>query len=346
MSSKYISLQVPILLLLEFYASGLSVGSNTAPSRQAFVTFPAVDTTNTILGFAAFEAGFALQSASATCTYNGFYPVSQTIDMRGGQLWLSKDLIFDKTVNMISSARIFGRSNSITFGKSTTDLYLSPSITFDTSTLVFNSNTRIQAPMRFRNSCKINAMGKRLTLQGNAEITVWPGGNLIIENAEIWGVKKNNIRNLTDRGALTFRNTILVLSENFTFSRGSFAIDDQVTITGTSTFIYTTAATSTILSLSTLSLEQGLTFSYQPSRPNSTLIFMSDPTSSMYLNGCTLYSSRTGLQLSTGTITIDNYVTFTSEARSLSEAMIISPDLSVKIRGKGFVDLHGLIRYG
>lgn len=323
----------------------LSIGSNTAPSRQSTVNFLASDSDNTMLGFAAFENGFNLQTATTTCTYNDYFPVSGNVNLRGGALYLKKDLLFDKSLNITSSGSFFAASNSITFGKLIPDLSLSTSLIFDSATLVFNTGARFNAPLRFRNSCKINGQGKRLTLQGNSEIIVVPGGNLVIENAELWQIKKNNLRCLTDRGAITLRNCTLVLSQDYTFSRGSFLVDDSLIVTGTNKFVYTTGLTSTIGSSSTLFLDFGITFSYQPRVAKKNLISMTDSTAYLYLNGCTLYSTRTGLQLSMGTLIIDDKVTFTSEARSTSEAMIISSNLTARVKGQATVELFGLIRY-
>ena len=69
----------------------LSVGSSSAYSRQAFITFPQADTDNTMLGFAAFEGGFSLGDGATTCTFDSLLPASGTTTLAGGTLVLNRD---------------------------------------------------------------------------------------------------------------------------------------------------------------------------------------------------------------------------------------------------------------
>lgn len=323
----------------------LSVGSNTVPSRQNSVTFLRIDSDNTMLGFAAFENGFVLQSSTTTCTFDDFFPVSGTVNFRGGRLHLKKDLLFDKGLNITNSGSIFATNYSIEFGKLITDLRLSTSLTFDSATLVFNADAKIRAPLICRNSCKINGRGKRLTFENAGTITVWPGGNLIIEDTELWQLNKNDLRCLTDRGSITFKNCVLSLSQDFTYSQGSLLFQNDVVITGTNKFIYTTGLTSTIDSGAVLMFDCCTTFSYAPRLPKTNLLYMTDATSNLYLNGCTLYSTKTGLVLSTGTLTVDDRVTLTSDAVYYANALRLSSNLAVNIRGMATLGMYGTIRY-
>lgn len=211
--------------------------------------------------------------------------------------------------------------------------------------LIFNSKVNLFCAMKFYGNCKINARGKIVTLVDTAQITVMPGGSLILEDTIFEGLRADNLRCLSDQGSMTFKNSILGLSDEYTFSRGSIFIDEQVMITGGNKFNYTTGLSSTIGSKSTLFLDRDVTFSYQPRRARSNLITMADSTACLYLNGCTLHSTRTGLNLSTGSLIIDDKVTFTSEARSMSEALFLNSNLSAKVRGDAVAEFFGLVRY-
>lgn len=89
----------------------LVVGSNTAPSRQALVTFPVAGADNEMRGFAAFENGFALEGASTTCLYNDFFPVSGDITLNGGTLTLAVDLTISQTACFVSAGKIYGNNH-------------------------------------------------------------------------------------------------------------------------------------------------------------------------------------------------------------------------------------------
>lgn len=360
--SLFFSVAVVYALVQPYFLDALTVGSNannTTIRQLASVTFAAAP--NSILGFTSIQGGFSLPgfgtaAGAFTCTWNALLPVTNgRLRLFGGQLSLLKDLTLGgTTLSITGSGTILAGGNTVTFGPFISDFSITHTLILDTATMALNQNIKLYSSLRFQNrgfglsnrgTCKINGNGKRITFRGNGQLEVLPGCNLIIENAALWGVKKNNLRCSSDNGSITFRNCSLCLTQDFTFSSGSFLVDDQFVITGTSDFIYTTGLTSTIGSCSTLFLDMGTTFSYQPRRARNNLIFMSDATSNLYLYGCTLYSTRTGLQLSTGTLIIDDSVTFTSEARSMSEAMIISADLTAKVLAGASADFYGLIRY-
>lgn len=335
-----------IIFLFFIYVrlQSLSVGSNTAGSRQPFINFPSIDANNTMLGFAVFESGFALQTATTTCTYDDLYPVSGTVNLRGGRLHLRKDLIFNNSLNITTSGSFFCANKSIEFGPFLQDFKLSTSLTFDTANIVLNMDTYLNGPLQFRNTCRIDGRGKVLNLQGNSSIVVRPGGNLTFENVELQGVKASNIRCLTDRGAITFRNSIINLANNYTFSRGLLLFDEDVVITGSTRFIYSTRLSSTINTDSILLIDRGVTFSYAPVTNSTSLIVMTDVTSNLYLNGCTLYTTRTGLSLSTGTIFLDDLVTFTSDAQFDAEALCLGANVNAIMLGNSQLRVFGRLK--
>ena len=80
----------------------------------------------------------------------------------------------------------------------------------------------------------------------------------------IHGVQNGNICCKDNNGTITFQNVNLYLEDDYTFSIGQFAILDQTTILGSSKFIYQSEQESTVLSRSTLTLDLGITFSYDP----------------------------------------------------------------------------------
>lgn len=216
---------------------------------------------------------------------------------------------------------------------------------FRDTDIVLNNNVNIAAPVKFQGNCKVDGRGKKITFQTTGEMVVAAGSSLTFEDIELAGLDVSRLRCQTDRASITLKNTILNLSADYTFSRGSMLFDDTVLVTGSSKFNYTTGLSSTIASGATLMLDRNVTFSYQPRRPRNNLVTMLDSTSCLYLNGCTVHSTRTGLALSTGTMIIDSKVTFSSEARSRSEALLLSSNLSAKLRGDAVAEFFGLVRY-
>lgn len=78
----------------------ITVGSDTAVSREAFTVFPAADTDNEILGFAAFDDGFAFEDNTTSCTFNALFPVQEVVALSGGALLLEKNLTLEGDVSV------------------------------------------------------------------------------------------------------------------------------------------------------------------------------------------------------------------------------------------------------
>lgn len=219
-------------------------------------------------------------------------------------------------------------------------------LVLDTSALVFNTDTFFTTNVYFVGNCKINGRGKRITIGTNgASLIVRPNSQLILEDVEIHGLKSNNLRCMVDNSSIILRNTMLSLDSDYTFSRGSILFEEDTIITGTNKFVYASKRTSTIASGKTLFLTQGVTFSYAPLRAKQDLLYMPDTTARLYLQGCTLYSTRTGLHLSRGTVIVDDLVTFSSTAQYDAEALCLNTNLDLVVRAGAQLDLFGIIKY-
>jgi hypothetical protein len=136
----------------------------------------------------------------------------------------------------------------------------------------------------------------------------------------------------------------LALSGDYTFSQGSLIFDNDVMVTGTCKFIYSSGMTSTINSQTQLLFDTGVTLSYAPSVPRRNLLAMVDQTSVLYLNGCSLFATRTGLQLSTGMLLLDGRTTMSSGARHTAEGIGLSSNLDIRLLGGATLDVFGIVR--
>jgi hypothetical protein len=72
---------------------------------------------------------------------------------------------------------------------------------------------------------------------------------------------------------------------------------------------------------------------------------MPDITARLYLQGCTLYSTRTGLHLSGGTVIVDDLVTFSSTAQYDAEALRLNANLDLVVRAGAQLEFFGIIKY-
>jgi hypothetical protein len=211
--------------------------------------------------------------------------------------------------------------------------------------LVCNSDVELYDRMDIEGTCKIEGRGNVLSFKNAGGFVLRPGAQLIIEDTYLDEVKEGCIRSLTDNGSVVLKNSGLMLARDYTFSRGSILFDEDVTIAGTNKFIYSSGLTSTIASQATLIIDQNMTFSYAPRRAQRELLYMTDDSSIFWLNGCTLHSTRTGLQLSRGTLIFDDKVTLSSDALNSGEACELGQDLNVKVLGNAAVNLYGRIKF-
>ena len=219
-----------------------------------------------------------------------------------------------------------------------------PPLTLRNTNLVLCSDTTLKIPLSIIGTCKINSRGKRLLFQDNAEIVVRPGGSLVIEDCALQNVGKNNIRCLTDNASITFRSARLELVNDYTFSCGSLLFDRDVVITGTNSFIYTSGMVSSIASGGSLMISPNTTLRYAPNVARRDLLQFGDQTSLLYLDGCSLLCTRTGLQLAGGTVVFDDLVTLSSGALYPAEGMSLDSSMVVNVLGNANVAMYGFIR--
>ncbi len=297
-----------------------------------------------ILGYTALERGFILTDNLTACTFDGYLPVSGAVTLNGGILYLYKDFILSNTLSSITGGIIRGNYHTVELPQMAADYTLPGIMRFDRTTLVCNSNVSITGALNFSNLCKIDARGKRLTFNGGS-IVVRPNSYLILENACLANFGTSRLQCLSNTASITLRNCIISLASDYTFSQGSLLFDLDNIIMGTGKFIYSSPVGSTIASGARLQLDRSMTLSYAPSRANQNLIFMQDSTSWLYLDGCTLHSTRTGLHLSGGTLIIDDKVTMSSEAKNTAESLWLDSNLNIVIRAGGVVEIFGSVKY-
>lgn len=337
-----------ISLIFSSDLHALSVGSTTVPSRQAATTFPAADSNNTVNAFAWMEGGFTLATVATTCTFDSVLPVSGTVNLNGGVLLLSNDFLTKNTFMLASGGVIFGNNYSLILPKyNSTWQWPNGSIAtkLRDASVIMNSPVQLNQNLRVYGASRIVGNGYQLTLPAGVGISVIDGGSLTFEDVIINIQNSSALSCLTDNAAITLRNTTLLLSSDFTFTQGSLSFQNNVLLRGTYKFTYSSTISSTITANAMLFFDQGLTFSYSPDRPSKNLLFMQDQSSYLYLNGCTLYSTITGLRLDSGTVFVDNNVTFTSEARNLGEAMEIGSSLNMYILSEAVLNVFGNVKY-
>ncbi|MCF7799724.1 hypothetical protein K9M16_01865 [Candidatus Babeliales bacterium] len=255
-------------------------------------------------GFVRLNNGFTVIS---TCTafFDTFITVSGGIDLkRTGQIELLNDLTLDANVTLSSGGKINGRGNAI---------FLEGNLTIpDYSVLNFCGDTIIDG----NGNELIIGDAAQLTIDMNKTLTL---RNLTLKNTYstfVYAVPP--IRPYATNSKVAFDNVRIEMSQDFLFTQGQFFIHNDVEISGTYKFSYRSIESSFITENAQLYFDKDSTFEFYPSTTYNNLIIFQNSASSLYLDGCTLITTNTGMRLADGRFFLDNQVTLTQLSLNLS----------------------------
>lgn len=181
-------------------------------------------------------------------------------------------------------------------------------VTFSDLTMRVHSNILFHdCCITFSGISAINGNGNMITLSPTSTFIVAPNSTLSLQNIMVAGVTTNRLTTSAASSVINFENVGLELGGAYQFGQGSFRVTDELLLTGTGQFIYSTNRTSTIDSASALIVDSGVTFSYVPSVAANNLLMLTDRTSIFSLMSGTLYIGTMGLQFTKGSCIADQY---------------------------------------
>lgn len=177
-------------------------------------------------------------------------------------------------------------------------------LVFKDAKLYFSSDVTIESPLRCEGDCVLNMSGNNLTFADTGALAIAPGATLTIEHASLKEISGHDILCTGSDAQLILRDVEWQQDDNFTFTQGSLTIKDQVVFSGDSVFVYQSDQPLSIQPKSSLLLDVGFTFSYDPRSADSALVRCANTTSKIILNGSTLYAAWCGMQLTHGKLQI------------------------------------------
>lgn len=235
----------------------------------------------------------------------GFDVIDETLHLITG--YQSSDHVYDVRWSHNGHALLFGNRDK-EIGLLVAEEYF---LTIKDARCFFKSDVTFLSNLYFSGECVVNGGGHIITLEENAAILVEQNTSLILENMIIKGIAGNNIRCIDDTGLLMLRDVVWMQDENVTFSSGTLQFKNNVIMMGDNIFAYQAGQQSIILSRSTLTLDSNFTFSYDPIViGDNVLLAFEDNTSKLVLDGATLHTTATGLQLTHGKLLVkrDSYL--------------------------------------
>jgi hypothetical protein len=148
-----------IFILFSNTLFGLQVGSNTTVARSNAPSFVPTQNDNTLFGFYGFENGFDLFDCATCCSFDGRFPVSGTMNLHGGSLYLMQNLVLSNTTSINTMGNIYGNGKTLS---------LSPSVTVLQSTApdVLPTFTSYNGPTTI-NSCDWSSSGSYAVIATN-----------------------------------------------------------------------------------------------------------------------------------------------------------------------------------
>ncbi len=251
-----------------------------------------------VQGVVRLNDGFAVDN-TATASFDTFITVSGGIDLRAtGKLVLLSSLYLEPTVTFsVQGGQIDGRGHTI----------------FLEGDLELPDN----CVMNIIGDTVIDGNGKELKLGKWAQISVDNNVTLTLRNLSL----KNSytdytvapIRPVSYCSQLALDNVDIRLADDFNFDQGQLFIHNDVAFSGTYKFSYNSTKQARITSDSCLYFSPDSIFEYHPSSTINNLIEFEDRSSCLYLDGCTLQTTDTGMRISKGRLFLDNKVTLSTQ---------------------------------
>jgi len=183
----------------------------------------------------------------------------------------------------------------------------------------------------------------KVTINPLDDIVVLPHSTLSLHEIELCGLKQNNMRCSGATSAIVLSDSILHIDNDFSFTSGSLTCDQEVMLTGSMMFDYASDGTLTVSSDARLRME-GVWFNYQPPVTNKGLFALNDRSSILSLEGCSLVTTTTGMQLTKGTLMVDHKNVLFNDGTSISEGFIfgngdVDDNLDIQMKPGGSLDL-------
>jgi Tol biopolymer transport system component len=284
---------------------------------------------SSIRGWVRFNDGFTVMP-QATVSMDTLTTVSGAIDLRDtGLLKLNNDLYLAHNVTLTAGGYIKG--NAANYGQANT-IFMGGDLTLasDNYAKVLHI-TGDWANNGQSGDLIIDGCGHTLNIGSKAQIFVDQNVTLTLRNMTIktslTSVSKPAIQLAALSSKLALDNVMFDLGADFNFKQGQLFIHDEVAVTGTSAFIYTSPKPSYITSGATWSFESGTTFSIAPATytdqpftagtaTSNNFIVLADQSSALSLNNCSLKTTYTGARFTKGMVLFDNKVALDTQAGS------------------------------
>lgn len=301
-------------LLCNYETKTLVIGSNLAVSLESSVQFPEIVLigVNEILAFAWMKNGFSLENSDTELTFRSIYPVQGTVDLNGGTINLSTDLIFKNVTSLNGLGTVQGNGHIMRLSSSIASLP-ADTVSFEDISLFYENDLTINSSISFIGDSVINGNRHSLIFENSGEILISSNSSLRLQDLDLTGITGSAIRCEDNTATLVLDNVNWIQEATTIFDNGTLIIENEVEFNGTGTFCYESSCTSSIAQDSKWVFKDGIVakIGRDPLTLQDPIAFAND-TSQLMVDNADFITTDSGIQLTKGTIIFNRIVTFES----------------------------------
>lgn len=313
-------------------------GSSLSVSVESYFEFPENPLlyANQMAEFGWFKNGFALENANTDCDFDSVFPVSGNVNLNGGNLTLNSDLIFADTTNLQGMGIFVGNNHRMHFCSSMTAI--PDAGTLQDVLFSFDHDVVVSSTLRLEGTVIINGNSHAIMFDANGCLFLASGAQVTFCDMEIEGIKNGKIVCEDDAVSIIISDTDLYLDADFSYTQGSIAFKDHVSMVGTATFSYESGYTSTVSAESELIFKDGACFRMGRKLATNFVepLYFEENSSLLSFDDADWIVTETGFHFTRGTISFDKNIELQVLGTSTTNGIII---------GDGTVNNDATIEY-
>lgn len=278
---------------------------------------------NEIRGSGSISGALTLSTSIAVVdiNYNGL--LNTDIVLNGGTVLLSGDLNFvgdhafsgSGLVNLNQSVLSLG-AKDLTWGSS---VYLDS----DHGTIKLNSKTTLSSTVTFSGYCTLDGNGNELSFNSTGLLYVENGSTLKLKNIKLTDMSTSSIQCLDNQSQIILEDTMLLVSNQVTFTMGSILIEGEVEFVGTGTFRFSSPGSISI-SPAALMYAHNLTFELgKLTQTHPEALIFQDANATLKLDNATLHIINQGLRAKVGKVVYSNDIIVSMDSTDSTNGIII-----------------------